>query len=215
MLPIKDHNPSNKFPLVTIALILINIFVFFQELAAPNTEAFIETYALIPATVNFLNFNSLFPFIYSMFLHAGFVHIASNMWFLWIFGDNVEADWGHIKFLAVYLLSGIIAGLAQFLINPASPIPMLGASGAVAGVLGSYLVLHPKAKIETLIVMFGGFLTRVNIPAYIMLGYWFITQLFSGTASVAAGMQTTGGVAFFAHVGGFISGFVLSKIKKL
>lgn len=136
------------------------------------------------------------------------------MWFLWIFGDNVEADWGHFRFLLFYLLAGVAAGLAQYLVDPVSTIPMLGASGAVAGVLGSYLVLHPQAKIETLVATFGGFITTVNIPAYFMLGYWFITQFFSGTASIVAGMQSSGGVAFFAHIGGFIAGFALSKLKR-
>lgn len=214
MLPIRDHNPSRKFPFITGLLILANIYVFFLELTAADTEAFINAYALIPATVKFTQLSTLFPFIYSMFMHGGFVHIASNMWFLWIFGDNVEADWGHLRFLLVYLAWGLFAGLTQYLINPSSTISMVGASGAVAGVLGSYLVTHPRATIETL-VPFGLFLTRVNVPAFLMLGYWFITQFFSGYASIVAGMHNVGGIAFFAHIGGFVSGFISAKITKL
>jgi membrane associated rhomboid family serine protease len=214
MLPIRDHNPSRKTPYITIIFIVINIFVFLMELAAPDTEQFIRQYALIPVNIDLLNISSLTRFISSMFMHAGFAHIGSNMLFLWIFGDNVEADWGHFRYLLVYLFWGVSAALAQYSINPGSDIPMLGASGAVAGVLGSYLVLHPSAKIETLIVGFFGLFQRVNIPAYFMLGYWFITQFFSGTASIVTGTASIGGVAFFAHIGGFIAGYSTSKLKR-
>lgn len=212
MLPIRDHNPSHKFPLVTLLLIAANIFVFFLELTAPNTELFIHRYALIPADVSFTDFSTLYPFITSMFMHAGFLHIISNMWFLWIFGDNVEVDWGRLGYLVIYLFSGIIAALSQFFFTPDSTIPMLGASGAVAGVLGSYLVRHPRARIETLVPV-GFFITTVNIPASIMLGYWFVMQFFAGYAALAVETTATGGVAFFAHIGGFITGFALAKLK--
>ena len=213
MLPIRDNNPSPHFPIVTFLLIFANIFVFLLELLTPDIDLLIKEYALIPKELNFFELNSLSTLISSQFLHAGFIHILSNMWFLWIFGDNLESDWGHLKFLFFYLGSGIVAGLTQYLVNPTSPIPIIGASGAVAGVLGGYLVFHPYAKIQTLIVTFGGFLTTIDLPAYLMLVYWFFSQFFAGTASIFVGTQT-GGVAFFAHVGGFITGYALSKFKK-
>ncbi len=136
------------------------------------------------------------------------------MWFLWIFGDNIEASLGHVKFLLFYLVTGVAAGLTQYFISPSSVIPVLGASGAIAGVLGGYLVLYPHAKIETLVTTFGGFMSTINIPASFMLIYWFVTQLFSGVGSVAIGTQTQGGIAFFAHAGGFAAGWILMRMVK-
>lgn len=209
MFPIRDHNPSNRFPFITILLIAITSYVFFLQITSLDFEAFIFQYALIPSTVNFTNFATLLPFIYSIFLHGGWLHIISNMWFLWIFGDNIEAHLGHIKYLIFYLLCGIAAGLIQYVFNSSSEIPMLGASGAVAGVLGGYLVLYPGHKIDTLIPTFGSFMTRVQIPASVMLIYWFVIQLFSGVGSI--GMQDVGGVAFWAHIGGFAAGWILTR----
>lgn len=212
MFPIRDHNPSHKFPLLTIGIIAINTYLFFLELTAPDLDAFIYQYALVPKTIDLLNPVTLWPFVSSMFLHGGWLHILSNMWFLWIFGDNIEATLGHLKFIVFYLLTGFAAGLTQYLIDPSSTIPILGASGAIAGVLGGYLVLFPQAKIETLVTSFGGFLTTVNLPAYFMLFYWFATQLFAGVGSVAVGLHNQGGVAFFAHAGGFAAGWLIMKL---
>ncbi len=205
MFPIRDHNQSHKFPAVTLLLILINSFVFFFL----TTEAFIFNFALIPAQIDFSNIYSLYPFISSMYLHGGLFHLLSNMWFLWIFGDNIEASLGHITFFLFYTLCGIGAAALQYFFNPASEIPMLGASGAIAGVLGSYLVFFPKARIETLVASFGGFLQTIQLPATIMLGYWFVLQLFSGAVSL--GDMAGGGVAFWAHVGGFVVGWFLAQ----
>lgn len=185
--------------------------MFFLELVAPNTELFIDQYALIPANVNFSNLSSLTPFITSQFLHAGFLHILSNMWFLKIFGDNVEEKFGSIFYLFIYLLSGVVGGLIQYLFSPDSTIPMLGASGAVAGVLGAYLVFFPRHQIETLIP-FGFYMSTVRLSAQVMLLYWFITQLFSGVGSVA--VAQIGGVAFWAHVGGFVAGWLIAKLSR-
>ena len=207
MFPIRDHNPSDRLPLITITLILVTSFVFFLQLSAPDFEGFITQYALIPNQVVFPNFTTLLPFLYSIFLHGGWLHIISNMWFLWIFGDNVEARMGHISFLFFYLVAGIAAGLVQYAFNPLSPIPTLGASGAVAGVLGGYIILYPSHKIDTLIPSFGGFMHRVQLPASIMLGYWFLIQLISGAGTF--GVDVTGGVAWWAHIGGFLAGVVL------
>ena len=180
MFPIRDHNPSKSFPVITVLIILITSYVFFLQLTAFDPEAFIMNYALVPALVDFGNPATWWPFIWSMFMHGGWLHIISNLWFLWIFGDNVEAFLGHIGFLLFYLLTGIAASLVQFFFMSGSEIPTLGASGAIAGVLGAYLVLYPRHKIDTLVISFGGFLQKLQIPASFMLGYWFIIQLFSG-----------------------------------
>lgn len=210
MFPIRDHNSSHKRPYITIAIIAINVLVFFYQLIVPNLENFIQTYALVPASIDFLNISTLVPFITSMFLHGGWFHLLSNMWFLWIFGDNVEATFGRIGFILMYLLSGLSGSFLQYIFSTGSAIPMLGASGAIAGVLGAYLVFFPRASIETLVIYFG-FYRRINVSAKIMLFYWFATQLFSGVGTVVVGALASGGVAWFAHIGGFVSGFVLSK----
>lgn len=211
MFPLRDHNHSGSFPLITLLLIALNAIAFFIELSAPNPDAFIYTHALVPSTVNFSDISTLVPFITSMFLHAGWLHILSNMWFLWIFGDNIEATLGKLPYLVFYLFCGIVAGLAQYASMTTSDIPMLGASGAVAGVLGAYLVFFPHARIETLITL-GPFISTTLISAQIMLGYWFIIQLFSGAASIVDTAAVGGGVAFLAHAGGFIAGYVLARI---
>lgn len=210
MLPLSDSHPTGKFPFWTAVIIAVTSLVFFFELTSPDTEAFIAQYALIPAQVDFGNLTTLFPFITSQFLHGGFVHILSNMWFLWVFGDNVEERLGFFLFPLLYVVFGIIGGLTQYIFIPDSTLPMLGASGAVAGVLGAYFVMFPRHTIKTLVPV-GVFLTTVNIPASIMLFYWFFTQLFSGTATIVAGAAAFGGVAWFAHIGGFVSGWLVGK----
>lgn len=214
MFPISDTRTSGRFPFWVFLFISINIFVFIIEFSAPNLNQIISQYALIPSQLNFLKIESLTPFITSQFLHGGFMHILSNMWFLWIFGDNVEEKFGSLLFPIFYLLSGIAGGLAQYLLNPQSDIPMLGASGAIAGVLGAYMSFFPKHTIKTLIPIFG-FFTTANIPASVMLFYWFFTQLFSGTATIIASTESLGGIAFFAHVGGFAAGFILARAYNL
>lgn len=212
MLPIRDHEPSEKFPIVTVLLIALNAWVFFQELTASNTEAFIEQWALIPVNVNAGNLLSLVPFVTSQFLHAGFVHIMFNMLYLWIFGDNVEARIGHVRFLFFYLIAGVISGLVQLQFLAGSTIPMLGASGAVAGVLGAYLRLFPHHRVDTFwpdpFLVFAG-LSTVTVPAWIVLFFWFATQLLNGTASLVADSAVTGGVAWWAHIGGFLFGWFI------
>lgn len=205
MIPLRDHLRLPGIPFVTIGLILINAYVFFLELTSLNFEGFLVQYALIPSLLDFSNPATLAPFITSMFLHGGWIHIISNMLFLWIFGDNIELTIGHIKFLIFYLLAGIAAALVQLPFLPSPDIPMLGASGAIAGVLGAYLVLFPHSNIDTLVPIFG-FFSIVQIPASVMLFYWFITQLFSGAASLTS--EALGGVAFLAHVGGFVFGYL-------
>ncbi len=210
MFPLSDEIQSRRFPIINIGLILATFYVFFLQLTATDPEAFIRMYALIPALVDFNISETLLPFITSIFLHGGFLHIISNMWFLWVFGDNVEGYLNHITYPLLYLLSGIVGGLSQYVLSPQSSIPMLGASGAVAGVLGAYLVMFPHSKIKTLVPFFG-FISIANIPATVMLGYWFVLQLVSGTATLTQ-VGVTGGVAFWAHVGGFVTGVVLAKL---
>src|SRR3990167_9593874 len=157
MFPLRDSQPTYKFPAVTVAIIVVNVIVFLMELMAPDIETFIQSYALIPSAVNLLNVSTLSSFISSQFLHAGFIHIISNMWFLRIFGDNVEEKFGSFKFLFIYILAGFVGNFAQYILSPNSTIPILGASGAVAGVLGAYLVFFPHHTVKTLVPFFGFF----------------------------------------------------------
>ncbi len=212
MIPLRDSHPTRKRPLVTYLLILVNVLVFLLELSAPDLDAFINQYALIGAKVNFFNLTSLWPFLTFQFLHGGFVHLFSNMWFLKIFGDNVEERLGRFQFLFFYLFCGIMAGLSQYVFLTGSTIPMIGASGSIAGVLGAYLVFFPHHEIETLVPGFF-FWHRVNLPAALMLFYWFIIQLFAGITSLP--FASLGGVAFFAHAGGFLAGWLITRGMKI
>ena len=198
--PYKDDNPRVLFPYVTYSLIILNIIVFFTftyySLFFDNTNWF-YIYGFVPNSLNMISILS------SMFIHGGFGHILSNMWFLYIFGDNVESILGHIKFLIFYLLCGFGAALTQYLIDPNSSIPMVGASGAIAGVLGAYMISFPRAKVHVFAFIII-FITTLIVPAKIVLGLWFLIQLSSGLNSL--GIDTNGGVAWFAHIGGFIVG---------
>ncbi|HRN96209.1 MAG TPA: rhomboid family intramembrane serine protease [Candidatus Levybacteria bacterium] len=210
MIPISDSIKSKKFPLFNLAIIGINLYVFFLMLTSPSIETFINTYALIPSLVNFTDPESLVPFVTSMFLHAGLLHIGSNMLFLWVFGDNIEAHFGKLWYLLIFFTSGIVGGLTQYLMSPESQIPMLGASGAVSGILGAYYVSHRHARIKSLVfIVF--FVTVIQIPAAIYIVYWFGLQLLSGILELG-NMSDTGGVAFWAHIGGFVAGVLLAKI---
>jgi membrane associated rhomboid family serine protease len=211
MIPIRDEIKTRRTPIITYLLIALNIFVFIlQWSAGSNQEAFIYEYALIPAnlttSVNLDNVTDIFS---SMFMHAGLVHLAGNMLYLWIFGDNVEDAMGRVKYLIFYLIGGIAAALAHTFINPNSQIPTVGASGAIAAVLGAYLVLYPRSRVLTFIPI-GFFMTLRLVPAAIVLGLWFVLQLFSGVASI--GMPDISGTAFWAHIGGFAAGLLLAKL---
>lgn len=212
MIPLRDSHPTGKFPFWTFIIIFINLIAFYLEITSLDPEAFITQFALIPSLIDLNNLDSLKPLITSQFLHAGLIHIGSNMLFLWIFGDNVEERLGFFIFPFFYLFCGVMAALAQLLVTSGSDIPMLGASGAVAGVLGAYFAIFPHHKVKTLIPVFG-FPAVVEIPAKVMLIYWFFTQLFSGAASLAI-TTDMGGVAFFAHIGGFITGWFVGKLSK-
>lgn len=212
MFPISDSIKSKKLPLVTILLIGLNVYYFIKELQAPDINIFIQNSALIPNKINVFNYRSLLPFLTSMFVHAGFFHIISNMWFLWIFGDGAESYFGPFWFLILYIISGLAGGIFQYVLSPASAIPMLGASGAASGILGAYYILYPAARIKTFIPIFI-FITIAEIPAVIYLFYWFFVQLFSGIASLGFTSQA-GGVAFWAHVAGFTAGVFFAKLFK-
>lgn len=214
MIPLKDSEPAEKFPLVTISIIIVNIFVFLIETTEPNLDIFLQNYALVASRVSFGDPVSLTRFVSSQFLHGGWLHLISNMWFLWIFGDNVESRLGKTRFLIFYLVSGVVAGLTQFIFLLGTDIPMLGASGAVAGVLGAYLILFPHHRIDTLVPL-GYYMTHAQLPAQIVLFFWFVSQLFNGTAALATTTATTGGVAWFAHIGGFIFGAMAIRSRKI
>lgn len=212
MLPISDTSSSGKFPFWVLLIIVLNSWVFFLELVAPSPDHFVASFALIPSLVDFARFETLVPFLTSQFLHGGFVHILSNMWFLWIFGDNVEDRLGYLTFPIFYLLAGAAGALLQYVFIPSSNIPMLGASGAIAGVLGAYLAFFPNHNIKTLVPIFG-FFTILNLPASLMLFYWILTQAFSGAATILTATASLGGVAWFAHIGGFTFGYLVGKIR--
>jgi len=204
MIPLYDVIPSRTVPVVTVALILLNVLVFLFELSLGSAvDLLLLTYGLVPADF------SLPTLFTSMFLHGGFTHVGGNMLFLWIFGDNVEDRMGHGRFLAFYLLCGAAAALVQTVMQPASLVPMIGASGAVAGVMGAYFVLYPHSRIVTLLPLFI-FWQIIEVPAIFFLGVWFLMQFLSGVGSIATatGGEPAGGVAFWAHVAGFAAGFV-------
>lgn len=207
MFPIGDDNSSRRtFPVVTYALIAINVLFFFVELS--GGEGFIQQWSFVPR--RFLaNPAADFPTIFtSMFMHAGWVHLLGNMLYLWIFGDNVEDQFGHAKFLVFYLLCGIGATFAQLMVSTGSSIPNLGASGAIAGVLGSYIVMFPRGQVSVL--MGRGI---IPMPALVVIGFWIVLQFVNGIGSITQSAET-GGVAYMAHIGGFITGLVLTFILR-
>lgn len=206
MFPIRDHNPSGRTPYVTIALIAVNVLIFlwyFLTMSEYQIGEFFWNWGLIPA--RFLSGDGVQTIVTSMFLHAGWLHLIGNMLFLWIYGDNLEEQMGQLGFLAFYLAAGLAAALAQVLPDPGSIIPMVGASGAIAGVMGGYLLLFPRAKVDVLFI-FVIFFRIFAIPAWIVLGIWFGLQIFSGLNTPSE----SGGVAYWAHAGGFIAGLVLT-----
>ena len=213
MFPLSDDAKASRFPIMMWLLIVANVYVFIRELTAPNIDVFMNHYALIPAHVHFNDYTTLIPFVTAIFLHGGFLHILSNMWFLFIFGDNVEDALGSIGFLLLFIVAGIAGNLLQYVIMPTSSIPMLGASGAIAGVLGCYYVLFPYSRVRTLLFLFI-FVTIVDISAPIMLGDWFVLQLISGAGSLSQSSIDQGGIAFFAHIAGFILGLLVGKMIK-
>jgi membrane associated rhomboid family serine protease len=214
-IPLKDLNPHRTFPFVNILLILINVLVFFYQVSMPPAamNAFLLANATIPARVpaflaGYVGFRPAFlPLFTSMFLHGGLLHIAGNMLFLWIFGDNVEDYFGHLGYLFFYLFCGIGSGLVHIFFNWGSHLPAVGASGAISGVMGAYLVLYPRARVLTLVFIF-----LLEIPAVFILVYWFLIQFLQGIGSLGA--IASGGVAWWAHVGGFLLGMLVTLVSR-
>ncbi|MGH7547707.1 MAG: rhomboid family intramembrane serine protease [Gemmatimonadales bacterium] len=230
MFPYKDENPTELTPVATVSVIVVNLlaWVFVQGMGAAQPLAgSVCQLGLIPGEL----LGSAPPgtavplghglhcvltgephwwtLLSTMFMHGGWFHILGNMWFLWVFGNNIEDSMGHVRFVAFYLLSGVAAAATQMFLNPSSVVPMVGASGAISGVMGGYVLLYPRVRVHTLVTL-GFFVTTVALPAYVMLGYWFVLQLLMGTVGALAQME--GGVAFWAHVGGFVAGLVLVKL---
>lgn len=206
MFPIRDHNPSGRIPYVTYAIIALNVVIFVSYAAFLNDNAAMASifgnFALVPAEL--VQGEETYTLLTSMFMHGGWMHLAGNMLFLWIFGDNLEDMFGHVGFLIFYLVSGVAADLAHILPDPNSQVPLVGASGAIAGVMGGYLLLFPKARVDVLLI-FVVFFRVFSLAAWMVLMAWFGMQIFSGMSTPTEG----GGVAYWAHAGGFVAGLVL------
>lgn len=215
MIPLKDKNPTRLFPYVNIAIIVVNAIVFAFEVSQGSAiDGFIRRFAVVPSEIvaslegaglSIVPLRSLFT---SMFLHAGWLHLGGNMLYLWVFGDNIEDKLGHARYVFFYLLCGVLSSVLYIYVDPHSTVPTIGASGAISGVLGAYLLLFPKARVLTVIPIFI-FLQFVELPAILILGFWFVLQFFSGLASLGYGASEGGGVAWWAHIGGFVAGLIL------
>ena len=220
MLPLKDDIPSRRFPLVTYGIIAVNVVIFMFEatMGSEQLQAFFQLVAVIPAEYTAFLRGEPVPLLKllvapfaSMFLHGGWMHLFGNMWFLYLFGDNVEDAMGHFRFLVFYLLSGLAATAAHIFVNPLSPIPIVGASGAISGVVGAYFLMFPTARVLTLVPVFF-FVDIVLLPAVVFIGLWFLFQFWSGLLSLA--VPHMGGVAWWAHIGGFVAGLILAPVMR-
>jgi membrane associated rhomboid family serine protease len=220
MIPFKDNIPSRRFPFMTMMIIIANIAALIYEMSLPweGLDNLIGSYGVVPSKLQQVGHDPLGvlgkmagSLVSSTLLHAGFVHLLGNMWYLWIFGNSIENRMGPVRFLLFYLSCGMTAGLTHIVFNLNSPIPTIGASGAVAGVLGAYLVSYPFARVLTLIPFFIIW-PIVELPAILILGFWFVVQLFNGTAAVTSTSDIMGGIAWWAHIGGFISGILLLRV---
>lgn len=216
MIPLQDLNPTRRRPIMLFIIIAVNVLVFLWTLTLDNFQirrVFLE-YSIVPATIvsDPFSVESFLDFVRSMFFHGGWGHLLGNMLYLWVFGDNVEDRLGPFGFTIFYLVCGFAAGIIQIISMPSSPIPLIGASGAIAGVLGYYLVTYPRARIRTLVI-FIIFIRVMQIPAVLLLGFWFVIQLFNGVAtSLDPDAFMSGGVAFWAHAGGFAAGAVIGLV---
>src|SRR5579885_1276159 len=223
MIPLRDNIPSRRYPVVNVTLIILNVVVFlYQLMLGPDLESFVRTYAVIPyryfhavyVTSHGLRpvttADLLLPLFTSMFLHGGWLHLIGNMLYLWVFGRNVEDLIGSGKYLLFYLLCGLASAVVHIIFNPYSRVPTIGASGAIAGVMGAYLIKFPQARIVTLVFYF--FVTATEIPAAFLLLFWFAMQFFSGFGSLGTANYQGGGTAWFAHIGGFLTGMLLIRL---
>lgn len=217
MIPIRDRNPSGTVPVVTASIILTNVLVFFIQLSlGDQLELFLFHFGIVPMKIVYSSeipdstfINTYLPFLSYMFLHGGFVHLIGNMWYLWIFGNNIEDQLGHIRFVLFYFICGIGAAIVHVYSNSQSAIPCIGASGAIAGVLGAYMITFPRARILVILPLFVIW-EFIELPAIVVLGFWFLIQFFSGTAAISSAQG--GGVAWWAHIGGFVLGMIFIKL---
>lgn len=206
MFPLRDTHTSASFPIVNYLIIIVNILIFTLQMVSPDPDAFIRANGFISRSgLDFTIFSS-------MWLHAGILHIASNLWFLHIFGDNVEDRLGHLRYALFYVVAGVAALLVQYIAYPTSAVPLIGASGAIAGVTGAYFVIFKHSEIVALVPTFFGIWQKVRLPAWFFLGYWFVLQIFSGVGSIASVSADGGGIAFFAHIGGFVFGYIVASL---
>ncbi|HKW39719.1 MAG TPA: rhomboid family intramembrane serine protease [Gemmatimonadales bacterium] len=230
MIPYKDENPTELTPVITVGIIALNVLAWLLVQGAGSPEPLARSvcqFGLIPGEVLrtvppgtavplgdhlrcvLTDTPNWLTVLTSMFMHGGWFHLIGNMWFLWVFGNNIEDSMGHARFVVFYLLCGVAAAATQMLVDTHATVPMVGASGAISGVMGAYILLYPRVKVHTLVTL-GFFLTTVTLPAYVMLGYWFVLQLLLGAATTVSRAQ--GGVAVWAHVGGFVAGLLLIKL---
>jgi membrane associated rhomboid family serine protease len=217
MIPIRDNNPKGYFPFINYIFIVLNIYIFFkQPVNGEALKTFFYTYGVIPENLSNIfshlinqKFSVLLSLITSIFVHGDLLHLIGNMLFLWVFGDNIEYVLGHIKYIFFFLLCGIMATLTQFFISPHSTLPIIGASGAISGILGAYLFKFPSNRVTVLFILFI-FIRTIKVPAIVVLGFWFFYQIIQGYFFWEK--QGMGGVAWFAHIGGFISGIILIKV---
>lgn len=213
MFPLTDNIPRRTIPFVNYMIIAVTAYVFYLQFTAADFGGFVVTYAFIPADFSFRDPYSYRYVFYSMFLHGGLFHLISNMWFLRVFGDNVEDAFGHVKYLLFYLAGGTVAVFSQYFVMTDATVPMIGASGAVSAVSGAYFVYFRQARVHTLVTLIVIW-TVIKLPASFVLGYWFLTQVLSGLGSFASPQDLDpGGVAFFAHIGGFIFGYLVAIIR--
>ncbi len=222
MLPLRDDVPSRRYPVMTVAIIAVNVAAFLHELGlGRHLEESLLVWGIVPVRYTmpevaglFTRPEQLLAFFTSMFLHGGWLHLFGNMWSLWIFGDNVEDRLGRLRFLCFYLMGGVAASLVHIYTNPVSHVPTIGASGAIAAVMGGYFRLYPRANVEMLIppFFFGPFFV---VPAVLFLGWWFLLQFFNGTLSLLGDPSQGAGIAWWAHIGGFIFGALLCSVMKI
>lgn len=211
MFPLSDSTPRQRLPITNYLIIGLTIYVFLLQLASPDFESFIYRFAFIPAEFSILRIETYQFILFSIFLHGGVLHIFSNLWFLRIFGDNVEDRFGHIGFLLFYLAGGVVSVLSQYMLDQNSIVPLVGASGAISAAAGAYFVMYKRSTVRTLVVLVFGLFDIVNIPVWLFLGYWFFIQVVSGVGSIGqAGVD--GGVAYMAHIGGFLFGYGVARI---
>ena len=213
MFPLYDSTPRRTTPYVNYAIIALNVYLFWLAISSGNFEQFVTQHAFIPSQFHLTDLSSYLPIVTSLFIHGGFFHILSNMWFLHIFGDNVEDRLGHIPYLLFYLVGGIVATLAQYFFSPNSSIAIIGASGAISAVAGAYFMFYRHSSVKSIVFLFV-IITFINVPVWLFLGYWFVIQLLSGIGQLGAVGVQDGGVAWFAHIGGFLFGFLYAQMLK-